>query len=491
LANVLTVFAATTVPVPNAVVSAIGNTTGDSGGAISDSQGNYQISGWLGTDTYNVTAFATGFLDTTISNVAVTVGLTTSGQNILMPVSGGISGKVTDAKTNTPITAVTVFAESASGSGSYGDEGSTDSNGNYQMITDLATGQYNLNIFDLAGYMDQTKNLVPVTQGAMTSGVNFAMTESGSITGTVADSVSHAVQSGDSVYAENSTGATVATATTDSSGVYDLNTNLATGTYSVSVLDPTGHLPTTVSGIAVTLGAQTVQNIAINPSGIITGQVTAGGKGLAGADVSAESTDSLYSWYATTDSSGNYQINTNLATDTYTVTAYYGTAFNQYPSSVAVTAGSTTSGINIALTVPVTGSISGTVTSTTGGGVSDVYVDAVGTGFNEGSNYTESSGNYVITGLPADTYNVTATDVGYTSSYQYPVVVTANVATTGVNLKITPIASGVISGVVETQGTPLPEFKQESYMLVVLAVAMTAVFVAKLKMPKLKKSKPA
>jgi len=490
-ANVLTVFGAANVPVPYAYVTAEGNTTGDNGGAICDSGGNYVINFWLNTDTYNVTAEAGGYISTTITDVPVTGGSTTSGQNIVMPVSGGISGKVTDAKTSAAISSAEVLAQSASGVGGYIGEGFTDSKGNYQMITDLATGQYNLTIFDLAGYMDQTKDLVSVTQGAMTSGVNFAMTESGSITGTVTDSVSHAVQSDVSVYAKNSKGSTVAYATTNSSGVYDLNTNLATDTYSVGVVYPTGHMPKTVSGIAVTIGAQTVQNIAIDPSGIITGQVTgSGGKGLAGADVDAISNDLVYSWSATTDSSGNYQINTDLGTDTYTVTAYYGSASNAV-SSVSVTAGSTTPNINIALTVAPKGSITGTVTSTKGGGVIGVQVDAVGSGSNGGSDFTDSSGNFNITGLPADSYNVTTSATGYTSAYQNGVTVTANTVTTGVNLQITPIPSGVISGQVLGQGTPLPEFKQESYMLVVLAVAMTAVFVAKLKMPKVKNSKPA
>lgn len=486
-ANVLTVFAQTTVPVPNAVVSAVGNTTGDTGSATSDSGGNYLINSWLGTDSYNVTAQAIGFMDTTISNIAVTGGSETSGNNILMPVSGGISGKVTDAVSGTPVTAAFVTALNAI-TGESVFSTSTDSNGNYQIITDLATGTYIVSVAYALGYIDQNSSVVSVTQGAMTRNVNVAMARSGVITGTITDSVSNAVQANVAVAASLG-GTAVSFASTNSSGVYTLNTNLTTGTYSVSVLFPADHLPKTVSGVAVTAGSTVTENIAIDPSGIISGKVTSGGQGLPGASVSVFSNDLAYFGGNTTDSNGNYQITSGLGTDSYTVEASYPYATGTPVSDVSVTAGKTTPDVNIALTVTPTGSISGIVTSTTGGGVSNAYVDAVGTGFNEGSNYTDTSGNYIITGLPADSYNVTATATGYTLAYQYPVVVTANVPTTGVDLELTPIPSGVISGVVQTQGTPLPEYYNEAYMLAILAAAMVAMAIAKLDSPILKRLK--
>ena len=452
-ANVLTVFGQTTVPVPNASVSASGVNTSSSGSAISDSQGSYTITTWLDTDTYSVTASAVGFIDTTVNNVAVTVGATTSGVNILMPVSGGISGKVTDAVSSAPISSAIVEAVNTTANGGTG-FAITDSNGNYQIITNLPTGTYNVSVTFVPGHIDQTTTSISVTAGTMTSNVNFAMARSGAITGTVTDSVSSAIQTGVTVIAINSNGNAVAFSSTNSSGMYLLNTNLATGTYNVTILFPANHLAKTVSGIAVTAGSQTVSNIAIDPSGIISGRITSGGLGVPGASVSAANGDFTFFGSATTDSNGNYQITTGLGTGSYTVFASSGGAFNQ-ALNVNVVAGQTTSNINIVLVIAPTGSISGTVTSTLGGGISDALVDAEGIA-DSGSSFTDSSGNYVITGLSAGSYNVTATNTGYTSSSQNPVAVTVNVVTSGINFQLTPRASGRISGTVQTQGTPLP-----------------------------------
>jgi hypothetical protein len=364
----------------------------------------------------------------------------------------------------------------------------TDSNGNYQIITNLKTGTYNVSATFVSGYVDKTVSLVSVTAGVMTNNINFAMARSGIISGTIRDSVSNAIQVSVLVEAIDANGNYVAYASTNSSGMYTLNTNLVTGTYNVSVLFPTNHLAKMVSGIAVTAGAQVIVNINIDPSGIISGRITAGGQGLSGASVSAFSSGFVFFGSATSNATGYYQITTGLGTGTYSVTASYQSAFNQ-AVNVNVVAGQETPNINIVLVVLPTGSITGRVTSTLGGGISSALVDAEATG-SSGSNYTDSSGNYVISGLATGAYNVTASATGYTSSSQNPVIVTANVVTSGINFQLTPRASGRISGLVQTQGTPIPEYYNEGYMIAILASAMIAVTVAKLKTPKLKSSKP-
>lgn len=451
--SALEVFGQTAVPVPNASVTASGVNTSSSGSAISDTQGRYSITTWLDTDTYAVTASAVGFIDTTVSNIAVTAGAETPNVNILMPVSGGISGKVTDATTSASLSAV-ITAINATG-GSNSGFAITDSNGNYQMITNLATGTYNVTASFVPGYVDKTINSVSVTSGVMTPNVNFALARSGAITGTITDSVSNAVQTGVSVEAIDSNGRAIAFGSTNSSGKYLLNTNLITGTYNVTVLFPTNHLSKTVSGVAVTAGSQTITNIAIDPSGIISGRITSGGQGLSNASVSAFSSNFAFFGSATTDSNGNYQITTGLGTGSYTVTASYQTAFGT-SLNVNVVAGQTTPNVNVALVVSPTGSIIGTVTSSAGGGVSSAYVNAIAVIGTSTSNYTDASGNYVISGLAAGSYNVSASATGYTSASQNPVIVTVNTITTGVNLQLTPKASGRISGLIQTQGTPLP-----------------------------------
>ncbi len=96
------VNAATLVPVPGALVSASGGTVG-SGSAAADAQGQYIINRFLDSGNYSVTASAPGFIDQQINNVVVTAGAQTSNVNIVMNVSGGISGKVTDKVSGLPV----------------------------------------------------------------------------------------------------------------------------------------------------------------------------------------------------------------------------------------------------------------------------------------------------------------------------------------------------------------------------------------------------
>ena len=110
------VNAATSVPVPGASVSASG-TSGNigSGSAIANAQGQYTVTSFLDTGTYSVTASAPGFIDQQVDNVAVTAGAQTSNVNIVMNVSGGISGKVTDAVSGLPVYLAFVNVESSDG----------------------------------------------------------------------------------------------------------------------------------------------------------------------------------------------------------------------------------------------------------------------------------------------------------------------------------------------------------------------------------------
>jgi hypothetical protein len=282
------VAAATNVPVPGASVSASA-TSGNSGSgsAIANAQGQYSITSFLDTGNYSVTASAPGFIDQQVDNVAVTAGAQTSNVNIVMSVSGGISGRITDAVSGSPLPGVIVNAYNATGSGTSGQYGFTDANGNYQIIQNLPTGTYNVTVVFTTGYIYKTVSSVSVTAGAMTSNINFALARSGVITGTVTDSVSHAVLQGIFVEGINATGSFTAYAITNSSGQYTMNTNIPTGTYNVTVLFPTGYLVKTASGISVTVGQTTIANLALDPSGVISGRVTnsANGQPISGATI--------------------------------------------------------------------------------------------------------------------------------------------------------------------------------------------------------------
>jgi len=440
-------------PVPNVTVSASGN---GEGSAITNAEGQYNITSYLGTGNYSLTTLATGYVDAELDNVAVTAGQTTSGVTIFVTESGIITGQVTDASTHLPVADVIVTAENSTGADNSGYSALTDSNGNYEINTNLPTGSYNVSAYAFEGpYMYQSVSPITVTAGATTANVNFALPISATISGTVTDASSHAALSGISVFAESSNGLYYGSATTNSTGQYTMDTDLGTGTYNVTASYPTNHLPETTASFAVTQG-QTYpgENLALPPSGIISGTITntVGGTPIAGADVLAFSGDGTYEGSATTNAAGAYQITTDLGTDTYTVEAFLGESENSV-LGVSVTQGVTTSGVNMQLTIAASGTISGTVTDSHGNPISGASVNALNVAtFFSGSATTDSSGHYTIsTGLTTGTYNVTASDDEYTTVTQTGVSVTVNVVTSGVNFALTAIPSGIISGTVETE----------------------------------------
>jgi hypothetical protein len=459
LDNAKTAYGQTTIPVPGASVTASGDA--GSGSATANAQGQYSITTFLDTGTYSVIGSAPGYIDQQVDNIQVTAEAQTSNVNIIMNISAGISGKVTDAVTGLPVNFAAVAVESADGS--INENTFTDANGNYQIIQNLQTGTYNVTaeyFLGTIGYLSQTKTSVVLTAGSMKSNENFALAYSGVITGTITDANSHALLKGIFVEAENVNGLYSGFATTDANGKYTMNYNLGTGTYNLTEFSPTGYLTNTVSGQAVTAGQTTTVNIALSPSGVISGKVTntANGQPISGADVFVTNTlGTIFYGSATTDTSGNYQVNTNLATGSYTVEAFYGISVVTYPSNVSVVAGQTSFNINFQLTVTVTpsGTVSGKVTSS-GAPVDNAYITVQGPA-GSNSNYTDSNGNYIMSsGLGTGSYTVNVTATGYVSQQQSGASVTVNTVTT-INFALATKASGIISGQVLTlQANPFP-----------------------------------
>jgi hypothetical protein len=460
------------------------------GYSSSDSQGFYNITNFLDTGSYSVTASAPGFIDTTIENVLVTAGLETTNVNVLMPVSGGINGTITDSVSGTPLQNVYVSAVNETGGVEYGSVDITDASGNYEIITNLITGSYNVTASFASGHIMKEITGVSVTAGVMATNVNIALDRSATISGTVTDSVSMAALQDIPVFAVDSNGDYVTSAVTNSTGKYTLNIDLVTGTYNITTLYPQNHLPKTVSGVAVTAGSQYTVDLSLDPSGIISGRVTnaANGDPLVGASIVASSNGFFGS--ATTNDTGYYRITDGLGTGTYTVLVSYGSGYDMVPG-VSVTQGSETSGVDVALTIPPSGTITGRVTNATGNPIEDASVSAEGTsGF--GSDTTDSDGYYVInTGLETGTYTVNVTATGYVSQEQTEVNVVVDQVTADVDFQLAAAQSGRISGQILTEGTPIPDLPSGLGMLGIFAVAtMVAIVAGKLMMGKPRSSKP-
>ena len=386
-----TVYAATGVPIANAIVVATG--PAGSGYATTSSSGQYTIDKGMPTGTYTVSVIKEGYLNAQIENVQVTVGHETTGTDLYMGLSAGISGKVTDSASGLPIQNIVVTAFTG---GSFGWTGFTDSNGNYNIAT-----------------------------------------------------------------------------------------NLATGTYNVSVMMPEGHIMKSTTTSATAGAQKTGVNLALDPSGILSGRITStpDGAGLANVTITVMAGAGQYYGFTQTNATGQYRISSGLGTGTYDVMAIYYAggmpSINQ--TEATVTAGAETSNVNLQLAVsppPPSGIVTGMVTDVSSGKpITGAHVTASGPGSGEAD--TDSNGNYIIsTGLGTGTYTVSASASGYQQQTKSSVSVTENQVTTVdfQSSSIPPAQSGKISGTVQGDPNAIPEFQ---YPIVVVVVTLIAALLAK------------
>ena len=151
-------------------------------------------------------------------------------------------------------------------------------------------------------------------------------------------------------------------ATTDANGVYTL-TGLTPGSHSLTA-SATSFGPATLTATVSSGGTTTGANFSLTPSpGAVTGTVTSasGGAPIAGATV----TDSGGGTTATADANGLYTLS-GLTPGSHTLTASATNFITSQPQTISVTSGGTTQGVNFTLS-PSPGSITGTVTSASGG----------------------------------------------------------------------------------------------------------------------------
>lgn len=415
-------------------------------------------------------------------------GFTTASKKNVTGVVYGSSG--------VPLSAASVFVSGSEGSGYT----TTDGNGHFLISDGLPAGNYTVSAIKL-GYLDTEVQNVTITAGHETI-VDLFMNRSGGISGIVTDNATSNPIPNISVFAILSSdgGTFFGEGTTDVAGNYEINMNLGTGIYNVSVVFPKGYVSKEVSSIQVIAGLMTTGvNLALDRSGMISGMVTTspGGQPIANASVTASSSD--FKNYGTdeTDATGHYSISSGLGTGTYMVTAYVTGGTGIPVTNVSVTAGQETSNIDIQVLIisppPPTfsGTITGRVTNASDSQpIADAQVVAIGdTMFSYGSNYTDTSGYYIISeGLDeTDNYTVTASAFGYQDANLTNVSVTVNQTTSNVDLQLTKIPtaqSGSISGTVTGDANPIPEF--EYPIAIMMIITVVGVAAAKLSTRKIK-----
>ena len=364
-----------------------------------------------------------------------------------------------------PITGATVIATGSNGSGSA----STDSYGRYQIAEGLGTGDYSVTV-TARGYIDAGMEGVEVVSGQETSGINFYLKRSGSISGRVTGLGGLPLR-GVLVLAMQTIGGegnASSYALTAADGSYTIDTGLSTGTYNVTaglyelgaLGETLGYIPQTRSSINVAAAEETSNvDFQLETSGLISGRVTTTEETpLVGLMVMATSSDERYFGFTFTTSGGIYRIASGLGTGNYNVMVLKGLT-PSFRSDVLVTAGQETPNIDFQISITPSGTISGRVTNTLGNPIGDASVYASGlSGYGEGK--TDIDGYYAISeGLGTGDYTVFAEAPGYSPSPSRDVYVTVGQETCCINFqlqKLTAQLSGKISGQVtgEAIGPP-------------------------------------
>jgi hypothetical protein len=410
-------------PLPNVVVEAFTAGGNRAGGATTDASGLYTIIG-LATGTYYArTSNSLSYLDelyddlpcpgsnctvTSGTAVSVTAGTTTASIDFGLILGGTITGTVTDAATGAPLAGIDVRVETAGGGWAGG--AATNASGLY-MVAGLVTSTYYVQTSNSLPYLDELYNDLPcpggsctvtsgtgvsVTAGATTADIDFGLTLGGKITGTVTDAGTSAPMAGIGVVVYTASGGWAGNAATDAAGAYTV-ADLATGTYYVRTSNsfpyvdelyndlpcPDGNCTVTAgTGVSVAAGAATANiDFGLTPGGMITGTVTAAGTAAPLANLDVQVYTASGRWVGNgvaTNGAGVYTV-TGLATGTYYVRTsnsfpYVDRLYDNLPcpggnctmtagTSVSVTAGSVTGGIDFGLTGFGAGDFTGDVKS--------------------------------------------------------------------------------------------------------------------------------
>jgi hypothetical protein len=425
-----------------------------------------------------------------------------------------ITGEVTNAE-HTALRGIGVAAFKAGSDGDWKHIGdaTTDASGTYD-IGGLRAGAYRVRFTDDSGaYLSQwydgkpdraSATDVPVSAGAVTSGIDAALVTGGHITGTVADK-SHAGLADINVTAYQADGSGgwdyVNDVTTARDGTYDIG-GLRTAGYRVAFTDWTGTFIDqwyhgkpdigSAADVPVTAGATTGGiDATLLTAGHITGTVRGpDGAGLGDISVTANRADGVGGWDYVRDvytrgdgsydlgglSSGAYRLEFDDWSGAFASQCYDGKPDLDSATDVTVTAGATTGGIDVTLSNA--GHITGTVTDSGGGALRDIGItayraNAQGAWRVAGGAETDRNGNYDFAVPRSGQYRIQFTDYSGAFGVQWyadkptlstatDVPATVGSTTAGINAVLTP--AGHITGTVRSPShAPLSDVDVVAY----------------------------
>lgn len=372
--------------------------------------------------------------------VSVSDNVTTSGVDAAMTAGGQISGTVTSSATKSAIDGARVCADERAGE-LIKRCASTSSTGEY-TIMGLPTGEYTVEFESFSGaYFAQYYNsesssseadAVDVTAGAKTDHIDAAML-GGQIAGRVTSASSKGTLEGIQVCAsERGDDLFGGCASTDSSGEYTIS-GLATGEYTVEFVpnNSTNYLtqyyngksasaeadPVLVSDTATTAGIDAAMVL----GGKITGEITSAStsEAVPNIEICAYGPgEVLADECAFSNAGGEYTL-LRLPTGEYSIGFFADAAeyISQYYSAkaayseadpVAVTAGVTTTEVDAQLLAK--GAITGTVTKAGTkaplGGIEVCASEPANNLFTDACSTTNAAGEYALSGLETDEYDV-------------------------------------------------------------------------------------
>jgi protocatechuate 3,4-dioxygenase beta subunit len=340
------------------------------------------------------------------------------------PPTFSITGRVTDSASN-PLTGVTLTIAPTG-------TATLDASG-FFTVTNLITGTYTITPTKSGFTFTPTARTVSVPPNATAQNFVGAPTTY-CISGRIADSAGNPIP-----------GVIVNGSQTDTNGNYQI-CGLAAGTYIVTPAK-TGYTFTPATrNVTVPPNATGVDFIGSVTTYTISGRITdSGGSPAAGIAISDGQGHT-----ATTNGNGEYAF-TNLGANTYTITpTKSGCTFA--PASLSVTVPPDAPNKNFTINCPTLSTISGRVTDAAGNPIAGVSVRTTA-GY---SATTDAAGDYTITDLPPNTYNISASKTGctFTPDVQ-PATVPPNATGKNFTGNCAPSTYSIAGRVSDNTGAPL------------------------------------
>ncbi|MFC7370130.1 carboxypeptidase regulatory-like domain-containing protein [Fictibacillus iocasae] len=434
------------IPIPGAAIVIRDQSNVVIGTANTDANGAFTVSG-LAAGSYTVVASADNFGTNTVST-SVSAGGTSNVVITLSVNPGTVTGQVTNAVTGTPIAGTSIrIADSA---GTTVAETATDENGNY-TVTNLSPGDYRAVAVNPA--FQVAIEAFSLTPGE-TEIINFALLPApGTVIGNVVDAETGEIIPGATIEVLSNL-VVIASAAVNNLADYIIG-GLPEGLVTIRANAP-GYATETFT-INVISGEIITQNFSLLSSpGSISGTVTdAAGVAVVGATVQAFDSIGNLIGTAATDQNGDYTI-PNLPSGNITVIAS-AQGFANASTEVTLARGQNLLDVDLAFPSGLPASVSGTVTNEAGVPISGATIQILDEDGNLiGTATSDSNGDYTIPNLPAGSFTVFVSAVGFQNE-SLGITLAVGQDLTDVDFALAAIgAPGTLSGqVTNATGTPI------------------------------------